>query len=92
MKTYRSHKVVTAGKIKSIGGVIDTETGEVANSQFLVMHDGGRVPVSDEYIAKHKPEIGGYFVQYADGYQSFSPAEAFEAGYSEVESVTTPPG
>jgi hypothetical protein len=38
--------------------------------------------VSAEYLAKHKPEIGGYFVVYDDGYKSFSPAKAFEEGYT----------
>jgi hypothetical protein len=39
-------------------------------------------PVSTEYVRKHKPVVGGYWVQYADGYQSFSPANAFEEGYT----------
>lgn len=38
--------------------------------------------VDADYMAKHKPEIGGYFVQYDDGYSSFSPAKAFEEGYT----------
>jgi hypothetical protein len=38
--------------------------------------------VDSDYLAKHKPEPGGYFVVYKDGYQSFSPAEAFEDGYT----------
>lgn len=38
--------------------------------------------VSRVYLSKHKPEPGGYFVQYADGYKSFSPAAAFEEGYT----------
>jgi len=33
---------------------------------------------------KHKPEVGGYYVVYADGYKSFSPAQAFEEGYTRV--------
>ncbi len=40
--------------------------------------------VSAEFLAKHKPEVGGYWVQYADGYQSFSPAAAFEEGYTRI--------
>jgi hypothetical protein len=40
--------------------------------------------VDAQYVAKHKPEVGGYFVQYEDGYLSFSPAAAFESGYTEV--------
>jgi hypothetical protein len=41
-------------------------------------------PVSVEFVMKHKPEVGGYFVQYADGYKSFSPAQAFEEGYTRL--------
>jgi hypothetical protein len=40
--------------------------------------------VDQEYMAKHKPEVGGYFVQYDDGYKSFSPAKAFEEGYTRI--------
>lgn len=39
-------------------------------------------PMSPEYVAKHKPEVGGYYVVYEDGYKSFSPAGAFESGYT----------
>ena len=35
-----------------------------------------------EYVAKHKLEVGGYYVVYEDGYKSFSPASAFESGYT----------
>jgi hypothetical protein len=40
--------------------------------------------VDANYVHKHKPEAGGYYVVYADGYKSFSPAKAFEDGYSLV--------
>lgn len=40
--------------------------------------------VSAEYLAKHKPVVGGYFVVYVDGYESFSPATAFEEGYTRI--------
>jgi hypothetical protein len=36
------------------------------------------------YLTKHNPEPGGYYVLYADGYESFSPAAAFEEGYTRV--------
>lgn len=45
----------------------------------------GPIEVSEEYMAKHKPKPGGYYVVYKDGYKSFSPAEAFEEGYTLVE-------
>lgn len=69
---YRSHKIVSAIQIRAIdGNVIVPEEPEYQN-----------FTVSDEYLAKHSPKAGGYFVQYNDGYTSFSPAEAFESGYT----------
>jgi hypothetical protein len=38
--------------------------------------------VGDDYMGRTSVHTGGYFVQYADGYQSFSPQEAFEEGYT----------
>lgn len=40
--------------------------------------------VDADFLRKHKPVAGGYFVQYADGYKSFSPAKAFEEGYTRI--------
>ena len=37
--------------------------------------------VSKEYMEKHDPKYGGYYVLYKGGYESFSPAKAFEDGY-----------
>jgi hypothetical protein len=41
-------------------------------------------PVSRAYVTKHSPKAGGYYVVYADGYKSWSPAQAFEEGYTRV--------
>jgi hypothetical protein len=43
------------------------------------------ITVDQAYLAKHEPAVGGYFVLYDDGYQSFSPAKAFEDGYTLAE-------
>lgn len=74
MPKYQSHKQVWGLKIKAIEGQIITPIEE------------GYAPfgVSAEYIEKHKPEVGGYYVVYEGGYKSFSPADAFEAGNSLV--------
>lgn len=40
--------------------------------------------VSAEFVAKHQPKAGGYFVVYEDGYQSFSPAKPFLTGYEKI--------
>lgn len=72
---YKCHKVVRAGRIHScIGGVLSVQVG---NAKAVVEFDVGR-----EWVKKHQPERDGYFVVYEDGYQSYSPAAAFEAGYS----------
>ncbi len=41
--------------------------------------------VPGDFIQKHKPVVGGYYVVYEDGYKSFSPAKAFEEGYTRIE-------
>jgi hypothetical protein len=43
-----------------------------------------RIAVGCEFMRKHNPEVGGYFVLYADGYESYSPAKAFEEGYTRI--------
>lgn len=78
---YLCHKKVSALKIASI------TRDEDDSKSWLLQSEGpyeDRV-VTAEYIAKHSPTIGGYWVQYEDGYQSFSPAEAFEKGYTLIE-------
>lgn len=77
---YRCHKQVRALKIGAIehidpsGAIITPE-----NSRYARFH------VDAEYVGKHKPEVGGYYVVYEDGYKSYSPAAAFESGYSLIE-------
>lgn len=83
---YRSHKQVRALKIKAIlnpnEGIPDEDNGE----RLLTFSDPGYEAcaflVSGEYVKKHKPQVGGYYVRYADGYESWSPAAAFEEGYT----------
>lgn len=78
LTTYRSHKTVQAAKITGI-----KPTGDAG---LLFIDDEQKVhcSVSKEWLDKHQPAVGGYFVRYEDGYESFSPADAFEAGYTRV--------
>jgi hypothetical protein len=47
--------------------------------------------VSAEYVAKHGPRAGGYWVQYDGGlYHSFSPAPPFDEGYTLIVPPTKP--
>ena len=81
MPRYKCHKEVWALKIKEIQPVNLGEDGAV-----IVPEENGYAPfrVTGKYMQKHKPIEGGYFVQYKGGYQSFSPADAFEGGYTRV--------
>ena len=75
---YMSHKIVEAVKISSI----DLTEG------ILLHHELSDIPpieVSVAYMRKHEPKAGGYYVRYPDGYESWSPAEAFEDGYTRIE-------
>lgn len=79
MPKYKCHKEVWALKIKEI------EKHKIdAENYIITPEEVGFAPfvVDSEYVLKHKPKVGGYYVIYKDGYKSFSPAEAFEDGYT----------
>ncbi len=77
MPRYKCHKEVWALKIAE---VIEEPPG----SAQIVPEDAGYAAFSVHaaYVQKHQPKAGGYYVVYEDGYKSFSPAKAFEAGYT----------
>jgi hypothetical protein len=76
MKTYKCHKTVKAFKISKIE---PARAGE----HRLSSAEGDQVLVMQAWLDKHNPAVGGYFVVYKDGYESYSPAESFEDGYDE---------
>lgn len=82
MPKYRSHKIVHALKIKEVTYVKDIDSGIAV----IMPEDEGYASfqVDAEYTRKHKPKPGGYYVVYEDGYKSWSPAKAFEEGYTKV--------
>lgn len=85
MKKYKSHKIVKAFKILNI------------QAKGLRIYIHGSTPeetvlANRAYMRKHNPQVGGYFVKYEDGYASWSPADAFEKGYSAVEVTEPVPG
>ena len=89
MPKYKSHKVVWALKIKSIAKEL-VEYREIDGSATITPEEEGYAPfkVSAEYMNKHQPEIGGYYVVYEHNYKSFSPADAFEAGNTLIKETT----
>jgi hypothetical protein len=74
MPRYQSHKKVWALRIQGIVG------------HKLHFFDEGYAPIEVEPIlfARYQPQPGDYYVVYEDGYKSFSPAAAFERGYSRI--------
>lgn len=83
MKKFVSHKVVEASKITA------EETTQHADKINLTLEDGTVEGVFTEWFKIHTKDgehslVGGYLVKYADNYTSWSPAEAFEGGYTEV--------
>lgn len=78
MPRYRCHKEVWALKIKSV------ETRD--DGVYIVPDDEGYAAfrVTWAFVEKHSPSAGGYYVQYGDGYASFSPGKAFEDGYTRI--------
>lgn len=85
---YKSHKEVWAFKIERIKADYDirNERNEEreATSEIHLIGQGFDIKVKETYVTKHNPQVGGYYVYYKDGYESFSPAEAFEEGYTRV--------
>lgn len=57
---------------------------ETDGSAMITPAEDGYVPfkIGAEYLRRLKPQVGGYYVVYKDGYKSYSPARAFEEGYT----------
>lgn len=76
---YRCHKEVRAVKIKAIGYA-------GAGGGVITPEEEGLEPfcVSQDYMTRHSPRVGGYYIVHEDGHVDFSPASDFEAGYTLV--------
>jgi hypothetical protein len=95
MPMYRCHKEVWALKIKEVHfppRPTIAELEEILKGDnkpsigAMIVPEAHFAPfgVSEEFVKRHNPQAGGYFVQYKDGYTSFSPAAAFEEGYTRI--------
>lgn len=92
---YQCHKKVRAAKIGAI-----EHTGEPGRWRLDLLMPAElekeyfgpawqKLEVDQSWLERFNPVVGGYYVQYEDGYASFSPAKAFEEGYTLI--VMTPP-
>lgn len=86
MQKFQSHKVVEAAKITGVESFFQDLSGPT----LLISLDGEDDPVrlSQKMFQRQADDgtniVGGYLVRYADGYTSWSPAAAFEEGYTPV--------
>lgn len=87
MPKYECYKIVHALKILKIEVDHGDENHTNEGSAIITPADDGFAPfrVDEKYMLKHEPQEGGYYVVYDDGYKSFSPAAAFEAGYKLIK-------
>lgn len=78
LAAYQCHKVVRAAKI------VEVALSNRRDQKAAIWLDGRpeMIPVPQAFIDKHNVKAGGYLVVYSDGYTSFSPADAFESGYT----------
>lgn len=73
---YQCHKQVRACKIEAVANgpagweIIPTDRALDA------------IKVTPNFVERHAPRPGGYYVVYRDGYTSYSPAREFEDGYT----------
>ena len=86
MPQYKCHKEVWALKIAEIHIDGEGENRETDGSAMITPAEVGYAPfrVDHNFMRKHNPKVGGYYVVYSDGYKSFSPAAAFEEGYTKI--------
>ncbi len=98
MPQYQCHKKVWALRIKQVIRaplptiaelekiLNENEPHSIDNAGGFIVPESHFAPiaVSTLFMDKHKPEAGGYLVFYEDGYRSFSPAKAFEEGYTRI--------
>lgn len=75
LEKYKCHKIVDALRIVGVN-----------NEYRELWFENYESPIvrSKEYFDKHKPVSGGFYVVYRDGYESFSPGDAFESGYTKI--------
>lgn len=84
MPRYQCHKRVSAVKIKRIS--YEWVMKSFSTRYFIEPEEQecGPFEISTAYVDKHHPIIGGYYVVYDDGYESYSPPAPFEEGYTRI--------
>jgi len=86
---WKCHKIVKAARIEKIEVPPSVHDPAAQCGPLLVLHDEQVgywvLDMGEKWMQKFEPQAGGYFVVYEDGYASFSPAKAFEEGYTRCQ-------
>lgn len=81
---WQSHKIVEGDRITEVLHVPDA----ISDVTRWRLACGIVVDVSERLAARVPPDVfsatAGYYVLYPDGYESWSPAEAWDAGYTRL--------
>ena len=80
---YQCFKKVWALKIREIRDA-EADGGNEVDLVFEEQKLYAPIRVTKKWVEDKNAESGGYYVVYADGYKSFSPAKAFEEGYARI--------
>lgn len=84
MQKYKSIKHVRAERIDLMERPV-CEDGDECPVTYLRLSNGTNVAVTSAWCVKHDVEVGGYYVIYENGYESFSPAGVFESCSTKIE-------
>lgn len=83
MPRYVCDKEFSDPEKKEVGAL---KIAAVIGDQIRFQDEGySPIAVGGDYIEKHKPEHGGYYIAYEDGHAGYGPEEAFDRGYALVE-------
>ena len=86
MDRYKSHKIVEAARIVGLPGFGEGRQATASRTVWIEPVSGAKESIevpADWFTAQgSRAQIGGYLVRYEDGYISYSPAKAFEEGYT----------
>lgn len=102
---YNCHKKVRAAKIIGVESEpVEPEDGMNPGAILKLQYEEGEGPTAqvflpvvfaewqwlERFAPEDQPLTNGYLVQYEDGYVSWSPAEAFEKGYTRDDGQDQP--
>lgn len=97
---WKCHKVVEAFKIDNVEPLLVRPGSDDTCEAAILYGFGYEAKVKNGYLKRNAKFgmtaiildslIGGYYVRYEDGYESFSPADIFESGYTRIENIEDP--